>query len=210
MTFSARSILEGAVYALEQCGCLLTDAALLLRARSAASALVLAAFGREELGRARILLRLAAEAEAGVEVTGKRIQTECGDHVIKQSWGQLSITQLADADSGLGKLHRAILDNPPNSEEYKNASARLEETTRRQAKRKPDERHQERMNDLYVEPSNSGWNRPSQVNREIAQQFVSEAIADYRVILHGDVKSRLNRFLAEWEEHPELPDPPSA
>jgi len=51
-------LLEGAAYALEQCGLLLRDANLLYRSGSYGSAVALAAFAREELGRWRILLEL--------------------------------------------------------------------------------------------------------------------------------------------------------
>jgi hypothetical protein len=46
-----KSLLEGAVYALEQCGLLLRDANLLYQNGSYASAIVLAAFGRGQSSR---------------------------------------------------------------------------------------------------------------------------------------------------------------
>jgi AbiV family abortive infection protein len=52
---SPQYLLEGAAYALEQCGLLLRDANLLYRSGSYASAVALAAFAREELGRWKIL-----------------------------------------------------------------------------------------------------------------------------------------------------------
>jgi hypothetical protein len=58
-------LLEGAVYALEQCGLLLRDATLLYRNDSCASAVALAAFAREELGRWKILLTLREEVIGG-------------------------------------------------------------------------------------------------------------------------------------------------
>jgi AbiV family abortive infection protein len=57
--------LEGAVYALEQCGMLLRDANSLYRSASYATAVALAAFAREELGRWRILLDLHREVVGG-------------------------------------------------------------------------------------------------------------------------------------------------
>ena len=45
---SPQYLLEGAVYALEQCGLLLRDANLLYRSGSYATAVALAAFAREE------------------------------------------------------------------------------------------------------------------------------------------------------------------
>jgi AbiV family abortive infection protein len=51
MAVTAQFILEGSEYALEQCGLLLRDANVLYRNGSYASAVVLTAFAREELGR---------------------------------------------------------------------------------------------------------------------------------------------------------------
>ena len=55
---TANFLLEGAYYALEQCGLLLRDAVQLYNGSSYATAVVLAAFAREELGREKILLAL--------------------------------------------------------------------------------------------------------------------------------------------------------
>ena len=48
---TADYLLRGTVFALEQCGLLLRDARILCEAGSYASAVVLTAFAREELGR---------------------------------------------------------------------------------------------------------------------------------------------------------------
>src|SRR5207247_163922 len=142
---------------------------------------VLASFGREELGRARILFTLAEEVETkGAALNAVNINRACGDHITKQKWGQVSITQYADANSALGKLHRKILDNPAGSEEYKRAHAELERLTKIQEKRGPEQRHKERMNALYVEISNIGWNRPKEIKKEEAEKFVEAATNDYR------------------------------
>jgi hypothetical protein len=53
---SPQYLLEGAVYALEQCGLLLRDANLLYRNGSYSSAVAVALFATEELGRWSILL----------------------------------------------------------------------------------------------------------------------------------------------------------
>lgn len=208
MNFSGRFILEGAVYALEQCGLLLNDAAFLFEKGSFASSLALAAFGREELGRSRILVKLEGEAEQGVVITAERVKQSCDDHVKKQEFGQLSITQAADADSALSKLHQAVLKHPAETEERKKAAAELEEITRRQEKRAPSDRHQERLSALYVEPSDGDWSRPSKVSKEGAHKFLSDAINDYRLMLYGDPDSKLNKFLAEWSGSPVMPQPP--
>src|SRR6516162_8496916 len=74
-------LLQGAVYALEQCGLLLRDANVLYRSGSYASAVVLAAFAREELGRSTIILDLRRKVLAGDKFTLNDIQDQCDDHV---------------------------------------------------------------------------------------------------------------------------------
>ena len=54
-------LLEGAAYALQQCGLLLRDTNMLYRAGSYASCVVLTAFAQEELGRSTTLRNLRRE-----------------------------------------------------------------------------------------------------------------------------------------------------
>ncbi len=68
-TVTADYLMKGAAYALEQCGLLLRDANLLYRNASYASAVALAAFAREELGRSEILHALRKEALNGKPIT---------------------------------------------------------------------------------------------------------------------------------------------
>jgi AbiV family abortive infection protein len=77
---TAPYLLEGAVYALEQCGLLLRDADLLYRNRSFATAVVLAAFAREELGRWQILLKLRKEVLGGRQLSLKDVGARWGKH----------------------------------------------------------------------------------------------------------------------------------
>ena len=58
-------LLQGAAYALEQCGLLLRDANSLYSCGSYASAVALAAFAQEELGRWEILRKLRKQVLAG-------------------------------------------------------------------------------------------------------------------------------------------------
>lgn len=104
---TAQYLVEGAFYAAEQCGFLLRDAVVLYNRKAYASAVVLAAFAREELGRSRILRDLHRKmVKDGQAVTIKDIQNKCQDHVTKQQWAQLSITQRFSGDEGLGRLLR--------------------------------------------------------------------------------------------------------
>jgi hypothetical protein len=58
-------LLRGAGYALQQCGLLLRDASLLYRSDSYSSAVVLAAFAREELGKWMMLLDAHSSDRSG-------------------------------------------------------------------------------------------------------------------------------------------------
>ena len=84
-------LLKGAAYALEQCGLLLRDANSLYSCGSYASAVAVALFAREELGRYRILLDLRTQVLGGGHLTIENIQKRCRDHVTKQEAGMLSI-----------------------------------------------------------------------------------------------------------------------
>jgi AbiV family abortive infection protein len=79
-TVTSAYLLQGAVYALEQCGLLLRDANALFHDGSYASAIVLAAFAREELGRSNILFDLRSAVLSGETVTAELLAQRCGDH----------------------------------------------------------------------------------------------------------------------------------
>jgi len=90
MKISADDLVRGGWYALEQGGHLLNDAVELFDLRRDATAVALAMLGREEVGKAQILFRLADEAASGREVDVAEIETT--DHVAKQKAGYLSTT----------------------------------------------------------------------------------------------------------------------
>jgi AbiV family abortive infection protein len=105
---SPRYLLEGAVYALEQCGLLLRDANVLYRNGSYSSAVAVALFAQEELGRWSILLDLRRKVLDGDNVTVKDIQASCGNHVRKQEAGMMSFTMRVVTDPG--GLPRSLLN----------------------------------------------------------------------------------------------------
>src|SRR5260370_31203315 len=187
MAVTGQSLLEGSAYAQEQCGLLLNDAAILFKANSYASALLLAAFAREELGRSRILFDLhLAMVEKGETVTEKDVQRKCADHVTRQARAQLSIVQRADANTTVGKLMKTVLFAKPTTQAYKEADAKLEAVGRRIAKRAPQERHDTREKSLYVDLRDGLWNRPTKmISKDLAQTFLTDAVNDYSVSLSG-------------------------
>jgi len=205
-------LMEGAHYALEQCGRLLHNSITLYQNESYASATVLAALAREELGKAIELRSMRREALAGATFTAKDIKRRCGtNHIQKQERGQTSIV-LRDVPLNelLGNLH------DPQSDEYQRADARLQEIVAEQASRAPAERHQARMSSLYVDPDDTGtaWNRPQLQTQDDAHIFLTDAINDYSVQydhyqrgnVAGDGKE-LYDALQKWGNRPYLPEP---
>jgi AbiV family abortive infection protein len=210
-------LLEGSMYALEQCGLLLRDATILYQRGSYANAVVLAAFAREELGRFGILLDLRKEVLAGKTFTIKEIQDRCTGHVTKQQAGMLSTLITADRDSVLGKLIRARWEADPQSPEWKKADEELAKRDRELKRRVPNERHKNRQSALYIDPvSQSEWNRPANTSRSFAYKFVQHAVNDYAgrygngystssllILKHVDLE--LYNALVQWSDRPELP-----
>jgi|SRR5260221_5216622 len=155
MGVTSQYLLKGAVYALEQCGLLLIDAVSLINQKSYSSAIVLAAFAREELGRSRILTNFFDETvKNGKSITIKKINKTCEDHVVKQHWGQLSTTLRFKNDSGIGKLimtrNQYLRSNLQNSEDFQKVEQQINKVTAKLKKRTPDDRHRARAKALYV------------------------------------------------------------
>jgi AbiV family abortive infection protein len=169
-------LLKGAAYALEQCGLLLQDANLLYRNGSYASAVALAAFAREELGRWRILLGLRKQVLNGDPITIKDIKGQCDKHVRKQEKGMLSVFVTTHKDTALFKQ----LPGKPRSEEWKAAlNEQVKKLHKQRAKRLPNDRHEQRMSALYVGALASGWNRPKEISQASALECFWEAVQDY-------------------------------
>jgi AbiV family abortive infection protein len=211
-------LLKGTAYALEQCGLLLRDANILYRNGSYASAIVLTAFAREELGRSSILFNLWRRALGGETFTISEIRQACDDHVTKQSAGMLSLTIRADRASGLGKLLQARVENHPRSLDWQKANSELKRIDNEKKKRTPTDRHERRIAALYVEAvSPTEWNRPIHTRAE-AYEFLVDAVNDYglqyqqRYITGTDpilkqLDPELYGALAQWSDRPVLPAP---
>jgi AbiV family abortive infection protein len=212
---SAEFLLEGAVYALEQCGLLLRDANLLYQNGSYASAVVLAAFAREELGRWAILIAIRLDVLGGARVTVENVQIQCADHLSRQKAGMLSLTISADRDSAYGRLLQTTMTASVGSTEWKAARAEIEKVDRQMKKRVPHKRHSERMNALYVDAvSSDRWNRPYKtVTPADAFTFLQAAANDYVVQFERytnlqmleHIDPQLCQALQQWSNRPELP-----
>jgi AbiV family abortive infection protein len=205
-------LLQGAVYAFEQCGYLLSDARSLYKEGSYGTVVALTAFAHEELGRAIILLDLRAEVVAGKTIIADDIRDECDHHVTKQQRGALSTTMRTDRNSGLGKLLEVRLRSPVQSEEWKQADRQIRKIDEIQRKRAPVDRHKQRMRAIYVEPGDDGgWNRPKETTQTEANRIWTDAANDYRVGLQKidpgiqqGADDQLVQELEEWSERPTL------
>jgi AbiV family abortive infection protein len=220
MSVTPQYLLQGAWYALEQCGLLLRDANILCRSGSYASAIALVGFAREELGRFRILLGLWRKAFAGEAVTIDQIRIVSEDHVMRQRAGMLSGVLTADNESELGKLLRIRMESNPQSPEWKKADVELKKLGERKAKRTPSDRHEQRMAALYVDPlpESQNWNRPATTFSAVdARNFLQEAVNDYAgqydryaasiELILKDADPDLYGALEQWPDRPELKPP---
>jgi AbiV family abortive infection protein len=176
-------LLKGAVYALEQCGLLLCDANVLYKAGSYASAVVLAEFAREELGRWKLLLKLREDVAGGKQLTVDDIKQSCGDHEAKQKAAMLSTTMRTDRDTGLGKLLNARASAKPGSSEWNAADKQIRDIDDKLKKRTPGDRHEQRKSALYVDPiSSTEWSRPrANETQKTAYNCIADAVNDYRL-----------------------------
>jgi AbiV family abortive infection protein len=210
-------LLEGAAYALEQCGLLLRDANLLYQSGSYGSAVALAAFAREELGRWRILLELRKKLLARGSVAIKEIQNRCKDHVGKQEAGMTSIVMRADKGSGLAKLLQTQMSAKPGSKEWKEAREQIEKLDRQKKNRIPGNRHEQRMSALYVDAvSPDRWSRPTtEISQTSAFDYLQDAANDYSIQydhytnpqLYKPDDLELYTALEKWTDRLTLPSP---
>lgn len=219
MIVTQKYVVKGAIYSLEQCGLLLKDAALLVNQKSYSSAVVLAAFAREELGRSIILIDFFEKiVKQNKSITLKELEKACEDHVIKQKRGQLSTVLKFKSDSNFGKLiisrNKLLMSNLQQTEEFKKIEKQIADVTAKLRRRTPSDRHRTRTEALYVMPDSlgTGWNIPKKVSSEFARDFVMDAVNDYslqRQILQRGLSSHteFTDELLRWKERPEPPQP---
>jgi AbiV family abortive infection protein len=127
-------------------------------AAAPASAVALALFAREELGRYRILLDLRTQVLGGDHLTIKKIQDRCKKHEHKQEAGMLSFVMRVETDTALGGLLGTYLNVKHESEEWKTAREQLEQARQSISV----ERHKQRMSALYLDAvAPDLWSRPT-------------------------------------------------
>jgi AbiV family abortive infection protein len=215
---SADVLLRGSWFALEQCGFLLEHAVILHRAKVYPTAMALALFAREELGRCSILREFWKRAvEGGYSPSTEEIQAACDDHVEKQRLAQRSLTYRTDGTGQLDEILRKQMQHSPSSAEWREADEQLKEIDARKGKRTPADRHAARMKAIYVDLNESGsaWNRPIELNPTEATQCLEDAANDYAVLwdkfqpgmLRAMVEPKMAEALEAWDSRPPLPVP---
>jgi len=172
---SARNIIEGSFYAMEQAGSLINDAAALYAQGKWPSSLVLAVFSLEELGKAEILLQRGIEAAT----TGPKSR----DQVI--AGGAAHQTKLK-AGRGPATVTTAVNfcgDIPaPNAAESAALEAQLDAAEQIALDNAPAEAHAARMHALYVDLGmDEAWAKPKETSASEAYLMVSAASIEYGV-----------------------------
>ena len=214
MLLTERYLLEGAWLALEQCGRLLEDAALLYQSGSAATAVGIGMLAREELGRSSILTRLAEEVHAGRELTLDELEKAIDDHVTKQAAGQFTVAFSTPPGGGLGKLMDVAYTDTPTPES-RAAMKDVDRVLNKIVARTPGERHLARLRAFFVDPNDDGtaWNRPATFAPVKAQELLMAAANDYSIfrvaVLHDARFEWLRRQLDDWADRPTIPPPTS-
>jgi AbiV family abortive infection protein len=211
-TLDAGDLLHGAFYALEQGGRLLHDAVSLWNQQRYSSAVVLAVFAREEIGRFKILLQERDEAlksgPRGIEEVRKLVN----DHKEKLRTAPAGISLHFDASApGLEGLHAH-----PQSPEFQKAHALLDERMRQKAERQPKTTHLTRMSALYVDidEGTKTWKRPGEITPGAAGLLLQEIANDYShrysylANPNDYYREPFEAFLA-WDARPTLPEPVS-
>jgi AbiV family abortive infection protein len=178
---SPESLLDGAGRSVEQAGRLLEDAAALLSWRRFSSAIVLAVFAREELGRCHVLLGCRLEVLNGKELQPADVRRRTNDHAAKLDAGQQS--SRLDLSSQQGQRLLALRERR-DAAGFTEARRALSIAAKRKRAGEPQSTHNLRMRALYVEPQDNGtWNQPSQISEQEAVTIVREVQSDYILLL---------------------------
>jgi AbiV family abortive infection protein len=105
---SEQTLLEGSWFALEQAGRFLCSATQLFRTGDWSTALAIAMFGREELGRSRLLRDISGEVHLGKVLGPAAINRRCKRHAAKQDASAFSVTVHAASTATASALDAAV------------------------------------------------------------------------------------------------------
>lgn len=181
MNVTEQTLLEGSWYALEQAGRLLRSATSIFESGDFSTALAVAMFGREELGRSRLLRECSREVHDGKPLQAHEITKRCEDHVRKQAASAFGTTLRPPANSQLGMALHAVSAYQPGSAEWNKANDVINSAVEAARKRQPHDRHEARCDGLYVDLNDlgTGWLRPIDISKEEARTHISDALNDY-------------------------------
>lgn len=197
---TSEALRQGAWYALEQAGRLLRAAAVVSDDGDPITGASLAMFGREELGRSRILRDRADRVEKGGSLEPDEVRKACEDHEKKQVKGAFSTTLRAEPPSGVDRALREMLGAEPRSQEWKTAKQTADLATKAKRKGDPARRHRIRTASLYVDlnDAGSGWRRPCARDTSQARNEITDAVSDY-----ANQRARLSDEVLD-SDHPEM------
>ena len=180
---SEKTLVEGVWFAMEQAGHLLRTAVQVFEAGDSASAVALAMFAHEELGRSRILLDIADMVHRGGTIDSRGVRDQCKDHIEKQRRGAFSVVLRLGRGEPLAAALDTRMKSQPYSLEYNAAQAQIDEATAMERTAQPRRRHSGRMAAVYLDLAADGhtWMRPAQFDRQEARERVNDAVNDYSV-----------------------------
>ena len=193
---SPTDLMKGAYYAIEQAGLLLHDAFALYKEGRYSSAVVLAVFSYEELGRAVIYWNQRKRILPSGSMSAKSLKRSCKEHTEKLRRGQMSVTFM---------MPPQLRVNP-----WKLMDMKFEISDRIR-KHRPREYHSRRKQSLYVEPNNlGGWNRPCTFSPEHCKRLLQDVANNYGFyigqVLFGDAERKA--AMEKWRGRPTLPKRP--
>ena len=176
-------LLDGSWYALEQAGRLLHAAVGVYDRGDPGTALALAMFGREEVGRSRIFRTLADEVARGAVLTSKNVIDRCNDHVKKQREGAAGTTIRVTPPSQLADALQVRVSSVSGSPEWKAARDKISDAVASKTKRDPQDRHDMREKALYVDldVNSNRWSRPCTIAATAAREHIEDAVGDYAI-----------------------------
>jgi AbiV family abortive infection protein len=189
MTTTGRAVasdvlLLGALYALEQCGLLLNDAAALIEQRRYPTAAAIALFAFEELGRHKMLLKFWRKSVGGVSINREEVNgafKEKGSHVKKQREASTSLSYRMEPGDQMNQFLQARQKATPGSDEWRAADEKVHLVDKHRFKQQPDERHTTRKRAIYVDLGDDDtWLRPSDLMPQVCADEVQTALNDYR------------------------------
>jgi hypothetical protein len=213
---TAQFLLEGSVYALEQCGLLLRDATALFKAGSFASSILMAGLARESLDKAGRLRGLRERVLHGRGLVLPEIDAEFGEQDVEGVLAGAGADLRAPHNPrGEARINKQLTD-ASSAGGYRQGDLFAELARREQARLTREEREALRAGCLHVRPDGGGvhWSRPKDHSREEARRFLLDALSDY-----AREKDRIETGLCRpedagyvsavraWSDRPKLPTP---